>query len=53
MNMSLLSLKKSTRRRSRRQKKHHLYLFQWQQHELLSLGHLHEVLQDILVCRLE
>lgn len=32
---------------------HHPYLFQWQQHELLSLGHLHKVLQDILVCWLE
>lgn len=30
-----------------------LYLFQWQQHELLSLGHLHKVLQDVLVRRLE
>ena len=29
------------------------YLFQWQQHELLRLGHLHKVLQDILVGRLE
>lgn len=30
-----------------------LYLFQWQQHELLSLGHLHKMLQDVLVRRLE
>lgn len=29
------------------------YLFEWQQHELLGLGHLHEVLQDVLVSRLE
>lgn len=29
------------------------YLFEWQQHELLGLGHLHKVLQDILVSRLE
>lgn len=29
------------------------HLFQRQQHELLCLGHLHEVLEDILVRRLE
>lgn len=29
------------------------HLFKRQQHELLCLGHLHEVLEDILVCRLE
>lgn len=29
------------------------YLFEWQQHELLGLGHLHKVLQDIFVSRLE
>lgn len=29
------------------------YLFEWQQHELLGLGHLHEVLQNVLVSRLE
>lgn len=28
-------------------------LFQRQQHELLGLGHLHKVLQDVLVRRLE
>lgn len=28
-------------------------LFQRQQHELLGLGHLHKVLQDVLVGRLE
>ena len=32
---------------------HHSYLFQRQQHELLCLGNLHKVLQDILVCGLE
>lgn len=41
------------RRHSRRQNKQHPYLFQWQQHELLRLGHLHKVLQDILVRWLE
>lgn len=29
------------------------YLLQWQQHELLSLGHIHEVLQHVPVCCLE
>lgn len=29
------------------------YLLEWQQHELLGLGHLHEVLQDVFVGRLE
>lgn len=29
------------------------YLFEGQQHELLCLGHLHEVLQDVLVGGLE
>lgn len=29
------------------------YLLQRQQHELLSLGHVHEVLQHVPVCRLE
>lgn len=29
------------------------YLLQWQQHELLGLGHLHKVLQDVLVSWLE
>lgn len=31
----------------------HTHLFQWQQHELLCLGHLHKVLQYILVSRFE
>lgn len=38
---------------SRRQREHRRYLFKWQQHELLGLGHLHKVLQDILVCWFE
>lgn len=29
------------------------HLFKRQQHELLCLGHLHKVLEDVLVCRLE
>lgn len=52
--LKLLSLKTAVgRRHGRRKKNHHPYLFQWQQHELLCLGHLNKVLQDILVCRLE
>lgn len=38
---------------SRRHRKRRSYLFQWQEHELLRLGHLHKVLQDILVGGLE
>lgn len=56
MNMPLKTVfikKKKKAPVGRRQKKHHPYLFQWQQHELLRLGHLHKVLQDILVRRLE
>jgi len=37
----------------RKAEEHHPYLFQWQEHELLCLGHLHKVLQHILVRRLE